>query len=166
MTEDAQFQSYAVPRAYAPDLSPADQARPRLRTRSEVFGCPYTSLPGAQSEGSRRTSYAGIDATYCRTSVIDIPPGQWTPEHNSLVEHIIVGVEGATEWLFEGETTRRLERHDQLFIPARLFYSYRNTSLAPARVLAIISPATERWPDIEDAPTYRETSATNKRTKA
>jgi quercetin dioxygenase-like cupin family protein len=143
----------AVRRAYAPELTAGEVCSVRYRSHAEMLAMPNDALPGAQSRGSQRTSYAGIDASYCRTAIVHVPAGQTTPAHNSLVEHVIVGLEGRSEWLFDGQMFV-VGRYDQLFIPARVFYRYRSVGGDSALFLAIINPAPDGWPCGDESPTY------------
>jgi quercetin dioxygenase-like cupin family protein len=143
-----------VNRQYTPPLTDDDIHRVRRRTRLDILRSPNAGIPGGQAFGAQRVSFPGIDASHSRSFLILIPPGQVTPEHNSLVEHIIIGLEGAaTEWEFDGER-HVLAQYDHLFIPARIFYNYRNIGLSPALVLAIISPQGQGWPGADEYQTY------------
>ena len=129
----------------------ADRHSTRRLAAADWFAHPNNRLPFADVGGTLRTHFRGLTSTRVRTSLIVLPIGQCSPVHTSKIEHVITVLEGAVEFIVDGAHFR-LEKLDQLFIPAGLAFEYRNVALQYSWFFNVISPADE-WPE-GDTATY------------
>jgi mannose-6-phosphate isomerase-like protein (cupin superfamily) len=141
--------------SYAPVLTDEDISSVRIATRRDWLRQANVRLPGYDTFGYQRISFLGLDASFARSSVLYIPPGQRTPVHDSRVQHLVYAIEGETEWLVAGER-HVLEPLGILFLPADVMYEVRNQGAERALLLSIIAPGPLGWPDEGDGPNYHE----------
>jgi quercetin dioxygenase-like cupin family protein len=84
-----------------------------------------------------------------------MPPGQMTPLHDYSAEHIIFVLSGQIDFLI-GLDVYELNQYDEIFIPAHVFYIYRNPGDVEAAFFNVVSrldewPATGQYPDVDTA---------------
>lgn len=130
---------------FRPSITQEEASVPRYLSRRDITSRKNVPKDAGQW-GYQRISYGAMEATYSRSNLFLLPVGQQTPVHNSLVEHIITALAGEVEWTV-GDQTFQMGYLDQLFLPANMLYTCRNTGLETAIALSILSPDINGWPD-------------------
>lgn len=133
-------------------LSEGDAARVRYLSKRDLFSEPSFRLPKADTPGYIRSNSYGLRATNSYTTIVRLSPGQATPLHDYSAEHIIFVLNGQVDFLIDGDRYE-LDRYDQIFIPAHIFYVYRNPGDVEASFYNIVSrvdewPATGQYPEV------------------
>ena len=135
----------------------SDVARTRVRylSKRELFSEPSYRLPKAAIAGYVRSNSYGLRATNSYSTLIRMPPGQMTPLHDYSAEHIIFVLSGQIDFLI-GLDVYELNQYDEIFIPAHVFYIYRNPGDVEAAFFNVVSrldewPATGQYPDVDTA---------------
>lgn len=108
-------------------------------TKQEMTAQPNNTLPGAEREGSLRTSFKGLTAGTFKTNLVVMPAGQCSPPRASEIEHIIYVLEGSFEFLVDG-APHLLAELDQIRVPVGVLWEYRNAALAQSVFLSITGP--------------------------
>ena len=119
-----------------------DPTRPRLLHKAEMR--PGAPLPKSELPGYKRIRFSSVHGRNSFCSLVEIPPGERTPSHESEADHLIIGVTGAVDFLIDGDTYRVTER-DVLFIPAATPYRYMNGDGVAATFFSVVSRS-EAWP--------------------
>lgn len=101
-------------------------------------------LPGGMTPGTTRGVFNGIAATSAMVNMLVLPPGQTSPPHTFDAEHIVIQLQGETEWTV-GDERYLLRDEDFLFIPARALYSFTNPGTVDAYFVDVAAK-TDRWP--------------------
>ena len=86
-----------------------------------------------------RTAFQGLVAGTFKTTLVVMPMGQCSPARESDIEHIIVVLDGAFEFLVDDETYR-LAPLDEIFVPVGVRWEYRNATLGQSSFLSITGP--------------------------
>jgi quercetin dioxygenase-like cupin family protein len=136
-------------------LSDVDRTRVRYLSKRELFSEPSYRLPKAAVAGYVRSNSYGLRATNSYSTLIRMPPGQMTPLHDYSAEHIIFVLSGQIDFLI-GPDVYELNQYDEIFIPAHVFYIYRNPGDVEAAFFNVVSrldewPATGQYPDVDTA---------------
>ena len=94
-----------------------------LRAAEQIIR--YDVLPGGDVEGTRRGVANGIAATSTMVNVLEMPPGQSSPQRQFTGDHVIFQLAGTAEWNVEG-VLYQVEPGDILFFPPDTTYSFAN----------------------------------------
>jgi quercetin dioxygenase-like cupin family protein len=122
--------------------SGADAGAPlpvRVLTKRDLLRGMVTTLPGAETGGTLRTVYPGLEAGTFRSTLIVMPSGQRGPARDSEIEHIILVLEGAFLFIVEG-VEYHVEELDQIFVPVGVRWEYLNASLGQSMFLSMVGP--------------------------
>lgn len=109
-------------------LTVADPDGPQMRHVS-IAGGTYTILVSGVETAGR----------YCLVEML-VPPGGGPPPHRHDFEEMFTLLEGELEFTFRGETSK-VPAGFTLNIPANAPHAFKNTSVAPARMLCMCTPA-------------------------
>jgi len=111
----------------------------RVLTRRELLRGMVTTLPGAETGGTLRTVYPGLEAGTFRSTLIVMPSGQRSPPRDSDIEHIILVLEGAFLFIVDS-VEYHVEELDQIFVPVGVHWEYLNASLGQSMFLSMVGP--------------------------
>jgi quercetin dioxygenase-like cupin family protein len=111
----------------------------RVLTKRELLRGMVTTLPGADTGGTLRTVYPGLEAGTFRSTLVVVPSGQRSPARDSAIEHIILVLEGAFLFVVDG-VEYHVEELDQIFVPVDVHWEYRNASLGQSMFLSMVGP--------------------------
>jgi quercetin dioxygenase-like cupin family protein len=111
----------------------------RVLTKRELLRGMVTTLPGAETGGTLRTVYPGLEAGTFRSTLVVVPSGQRSPPRDSAIEHIILVLEGAFLFVVDG-VEYHVEELDQIFVPVGVHWEYRNASLGQSMFLSMVGP--------------------------
>ena len=125
----------------------------RVLRKRELLGQPVPNLPGQETYGFQRLLFHGLSATNFRASLVVMPIGQVTPVHDAVLEHVITIIHGVIEFSLDGETFA-LDPLDQIYLPRKRFYEYRNVALSESYFLNIVGPGPDGWPGEDEKPEY------------
>ena len=98
-----------------------------------------TTLPGAETGGTLRTVYPGLEAGTFRSTLIVMPSGQRSPARDSEIEHIILVLKGAFLFIVDG-VEYHVDELDQIFVPVGVRWEYLNASLGQSMFLSMVGP--------------------------
>lgn len=111
----------------------------RVLTKRELLRGMVTTLPGAETGGTLRTVYPGLEAGTFRSTLVVVPSGQRSPPRDSAIEHIILVLEGAFLFVVDG-VNYHVEEMDQIFVPVGVHWEYLNASLGQSMFLSMVGP--------------------------
>jgi len=111
----------------------------RVLTKRELLRGMVTTLPGAETGGTLRTVYPGLEAGTFRSTLVVVPPGQRSPPRDSEIEHIILVLEGAFLFIVDG-VEFHVDAMDQIFVPVGVHWEYLNASLGQSMFLSMVGP--------------------------
>jgi quercetin dioxygenase-like cupin family protein len=111
----------------------------RVLTKRDLLRGMVTTLPGAETGGTLRTVYPGLEARTFRSTLIVVPSGQRSPARDSEIEHIILVLEGAFLFIVDG-VDYQVEELDQIFVPVGVRWEYLNASLGQSMFLSMVGP--------------------------
>ncbi len=111
----------------------------RVLTKRELLRGMVTTLPGAETGGTLRTVYPGLEAGTFRSTLVVVPSGQRSPPRDSEIEHIILVLEGAFLFIVDG-VEYHLDAMDQIFVPVGVHFEYLNASLEQSMFLSMVGP--------------------------
>ena len=118
----------------------ADTSLPvRVMTKRDLLRGMVTTLPGAETGGTLRTVYPGLEAGTFRSTLVVVPSGQRSPARDSEIEHIILVLEGAFLFIVDG-VEYHVEELDQIFVPVGVRWEYLNASLGQSMFLSMVGP--------------------------
>jgi quercetin dioxygenase-like cupin family protein len=111
----------------------------RVLTKRDLLRGMVTTLPGAETGGTLRTVYPGLEAGTFRSTLIVMPSGQRSPARDSEIEHIILVLEGAFLFIVDG-VEYHVDELDQIFVPVGVRWEYLNASLGQSMFLSMVGP--------------------------
>jgi quercetin dioxygenase-like cupin family protein len=127
-------------RAYSrPDAGTGAPLPVRVLTKRDLLRGMRTTLPGADTGGTLRTVYPGLEAGTFRSTLVVVPSGQRSPARDSEIEHIILVLKGAFIFIVDG-VEYDVEEHDQIFVPVGVHFEYQNASLGQSIFLSMVGP--------------------------
>ena len=106
--------------------------------RAELFAAALPALPGAARPGGARAAYRGLATPHFRTNIVVVPGLQRSTPRASEVDHVIMILDGSIEVSVDGRAAA-LERWDQILVPARVDWEYRNPAEQEATFVSVVS---------------------------
>ena len=107
-----------------------------------------SALPHVAVVGDVYTILITGEQTAGRYALIDmfVPPGGGPPPHRHLAEDELFTITEGSITFAAGEETRSVSAGESVFVPRGTRHSYRNDGEAPARMIAVYTPAgMEGW---------------------
>ncbi|HVV53484.1 MAG TPA: cupin domain-containing protein [Polyangia bacterium] len=106
-------------------------------------------LPSLADERYRRTWHRGVRAERAFARKVTLPPDGGTPIHAVTCDHVIIGLEGRTDFEMRGEVLT-VEPGDLLYFPANVLYAMKNRGGGDAAFISVGIEAEFGWPPRSD----------------
>lgn len=106
-------------------------------------------LPSLEDQRYQRTWHRGVRTERSFARKVTLPPDGGTPIHAVTCDHVIVGLEGRTEFEMRGEVWG-VEAGDLLYFPANMLYAMRNRGEVDAAFISVGIEAEFGWPPRSD----------------
>jgi mannose-6-phosphate isomerase-like protein (cupin superfamily) len=107
-------------------------------------------LPSLASESYQRTWHRGVKTDRSFARKVTLPPDGGTPIHAVTCDHVILGLEGRTDFEMRGELLP-VQAGDLLYFPANVLYAMRNRGEVDAAFISVgIEAECGGWPPRSD----------------
>jgi quercetin dioxygenase-like cupin family protein len=106
-------------------------------------------LPSLGDERYQRSWHRGVKTERAFARKVTLPPDGGTPIHAVTCDHVIVGLEGRTEFEMRGEVLA-VEAGDLLYFPANVLYAMRNRGEVEAAFISVGIEGEFGWPPRSD----------------
>jgi mannose-6-phosphate isomerase-like protein (cupin superfamily) len=107
------------------------------------------ALPSLDDERYQRAWHRGVKTERSFARKVTLPPDGGTPIHAVTCDHVIVGLEGRTDFEMRGEVFP-VEAGDLLYFPANVLYAMKNRGTVDAAFISVGIEAEFGWPPRSD----------------